>query len=155
MIEAEACALAAAHIEATQLDTLSALVEEMRGDNQQDDITRSEQADRRFHLAIAEATKNSAMVAAVEMLWNMRFRSPQSRMLATKAHAAGVKPRIEEHVAIVEALRSGDPEQARDAMRSHLSRVMDTLLETTEIHEIDRARERTHEQRRRYLIRAD
>lgn len=151
-IEGEACALAAAHIDEAQLVRLEALVEEMRGDNLMDDILRSEQVDRRFHMVIADASRNSAMVAAVDMLWDMRFRSPQSRMLTTKAHAAGVKPRVDEHVAIVEALRSRDPEQARLAMRTHLSRVLDTLLETTEIEEIDQARERVQEQRRRYAV---
>lgn len=149
-IEGEACALAATQIDSMQLQRLDALVAEMHGDNQDDDIARSEQADRRFHLLIAEASGNSAMAAVVDMLWDMRFRSPQSRMLTTKAHAAGVKPRVEEHVAIVDALKRGDPELARAAMRLHLGRVLDTLLETTEIHEIGQARERVELQRKRY-----
>ena len=149
-IEAEACALAATHIDSAQLGQLDALVAEMQGDNQDNDITRSEQADRRFHMVIAEASGNSAIAAVVDMLWDMRFRSPQSRLLTTKAHAAGVKPRVDEHVAIVDALKRGDPELARSAMRLHLGRVLDTLLETTEIHEIDQARERVQLQRRRY-----
>jgi DNA-binding FadR family transcriptional regulator len=149
-IESEACALAATQIEPAQLRELDALVEEMRGDNLENDIAQSEQVDRRFHITIAQASGNSAMVAVVDMLWDIRFRSPQSRMLTAKAHAAGVRPRVEEHVAIVDALKRGDPEQAREAMRSHLGRVLDTLLETTEIHEVDQARERVQQQRRRY-----
>lgn len=149
-IESEACALAAQHIDQTGLDQLDALVELMRGDNLVDDIVRSEQVDRRFHLAIAEATRNSALVAVVTMLWDMRFRSPQSRLLTVKAHAAGVKPRVDEHVAILDALRSHDPEAARIAMASHIDRVLETLLETTEIHEVDQAREKVRAQRKRY-----
>ncbi len=117
-----------------------------------DDIRRSEQADRRFHMLIAEASGNGAIAAVVNLLWEMRFRSPQSRMLTTKAHAAGVKPRVNEHVAIIDALRRGDPEQARFAMPSHLERVLDTLLRTTEVHEIDQARERVQQQRQRYAL---
>lgn len=149
-IESEACALAATQIEAAQLRELDALVEEMRGDNLGDDIAHSEQVDRRFHSLIAQASGNSAMVAVVDMLWDIRFRSPQSRMLTSKAHAAGVKPRVEEHVAIVDALKGGNPDQARAAMRHHLGRVLDTLLETTEIDEVDQARERVQQQRKRY-----
>lgn len=152
-IEAEACALAAQHIDAAGLDQLATLVDVMRGDNLLDDIVRSEQVDRRFHLMIAEATRNSAMAAAVAMLWDMRLRSPQTRLLTVKAHAAGVKPRVEEHVAILDALRSGDPDAARAAMRSHIDRVLETLLETTEIDEVDRAREKIREQRERYARR--
>lgn len=151
-IEAEACALAARQIDDAQLVQLDALVEEMRSDNLMDDIRRSEQADRRFHMLIAEASGNSAIAAVVDLLWEMRFRSPQSRMLTTKAHSAGVKPRVDEHVAIIDALRLRDPEQARFAMQSHLERVLDTLLRTTEVHEIDQARERVQQQRRRYAL---
>lgn len=151
-IEGEACALAAKQIDDSQLEQLDALITEMRSDNLLDDITQSEQVDRRFHMLIAEASGNSAMAAVVDILWDMRFRSPQSRMLTTKAHAAGVKPRVEEHVAIVDALRHGDPQQARAAMQSHLGRVLDTLLQTTEIHEVDRARERIQQQRQRYAL---
>lgn len=150
-IEAEACALAAQRIDDAGLDQLATLVELIRGDNLVDDVVRSEQADRRFHLAIAEATQNSAMAATVAMLWDMRLRSPQSRLLTVKAHAAGVKPRVDEHVAILDALRSRDPEAARAAMRSHIDRVLETLLEMTEIHEVHQAREKVREQRRRYV----
>jgi DNA-binding FadR family transcriptional regulator len=149
-IESEACALAATQIETAQLLQLDALVEEMRSDNLGNDIAHSEQVDRRFHVLIAQASGNSAMVAVVDMLWDIRFRSPQSRMLTTKAHAAGVKPRVEEHVAIVDALKRGDPEHARAAMQLHLGRVLDTLLETTEIDEVDQARERVQQKRKRY-----
>ncbi|WP_076073051.1 FadR/GntR family transcriptional regulator [Sphingomonas montana] len=149
-IEGEACALAATQIDIGQLQQLDALVDEMQGDNLENDIPRSEQADRQFHMVIAEASGNSAMSAVVDLLWDIRFRSPQSRMLTTKAHLAGIKPRVEEHVAIVDALRRSDPVQARAAMRLHLERVLETLLETTEIQEVNQARDRVHQQRRRF-----
>lgn len=150
-IEGEACALAAARITADDLGTLAALVEEMRGANGRD-VDRSERADRRFHLVIAEATQNSAMRAAVEALWDARDRSPQYRLMSDKAHAAGVVPRIDEHHAIIEGLRSGDPAAARAAMRDHLTRVLDSVLEATEVQELEQARERVAEQRRRYAL---
>jgi hypothetical protein len=43
------------------------------------------------------------------MLWDARARSPQSQLLSTKAHAAGVKPRIDEHAAILDALSFPQP----------------------------------------------
>jgi len=36
-------------------------------------------------------------------------RSPQNRSLSAKVRAKGVKPRIDEHTAIVDALRRRDP----------------------------------------------
>ena len=62
----------------------------------------------------------------------------------------GVKPRIDEHTAILDALRRRDPEAARNAMRDHLSRVIEALLEATEIQELERTRAQIAEQRRRY-----
>ena len=79
-----------------QLDDLQALVEEMQAENDRD-ILMSEDADRRFHMLIANATRNSAIINAVETLWDARARSPQTQSLSVKAHAAGVIPRIEEH----------------------------------------------------------
>ena len=38
----------------------------------------SEEADRRFHELIASSTQNSGIIAAVQMLWDARARSPQS-----------------------------------------------------------------------------
>ena len=147
-IEGEACALAATHINDEELAELGHLLAEM--ERARHDVTASEAVDRRFHLAIAGATKNSAMLAAVEMLWDARVRSPQYRLLSDKAHDAGVTPRSDEHGLILEALHSRDPGIARNAMRSHLTRVLDSLLEATEVHELEQVRARVDAQRRRY-----
>jgi len=148
-IEGETCALAATRIEDTQLTELDALVAEMRNENEHD-VVMSEDADRRFHELIARATNNSGMISAVQMLWDARARSPQNRSLSSKVRAMGVKPRIDEHTAILDALRRRDPEAARAAMRDHLSRVIEALLEATEIQELERTRAQIAEQRRRY-----
>lgn len=149
-IEGEACALAATRMEEAQFTQLTDLIAEMRNENQHDDVVMSEDADRRFHELIASSTQNSGMVAAVQMLWDARMRSPQNRSMSRKVRARGVKPRIDEHTAIVRALKRRDPEAARAAMREHLSRVMEELLEVTEVEELERARAKLAEKRRRY-----
>ena len=148
-IEGESCALAATRITDDELDELMSLVGEMQAENVHD-IVMSEDADRRFHMLIARATQNSAMIAAVELLWDARARSPQYRLMSEKAHAAGVKPRIDEHAAIVSALRTRDPERARRAMVNHLTRVLEALLEATEVIELEEARRRVAAHRERY-----
>ena len=148
-IEGEACALAAALISDQQLDELQELVAEMQAENARD-VVLSEDADRRFHMLIATSSQNSAMVAAVQMLWDARARSPQTQLLSTKAHAAGVKPRIDEHAEILDALRARSPDGARRAMRDHLTRVLDSLLAATEVHELEQARARIAAERKRY-----
>jgi len=149
-IEGEACALAAARITEEELGELARLVGEMQEENKRD-VAMSEDADRRFHMLIAEATQNSAMKLAVEMLWDARARSPQYKLLSSKAQAAGLKPRIDEHSAILNALRERNPDNAREAMRVHISRVLESLLEATEVHELEQARARVAEQRRKYV----
>ena len=148
-IEGEAAALAALRITNAQVDELAAILAEMAAESGRD-IGRTEDADRRFHLAIAAATQNSAVVAAVEMLWEARARSPQYKLMSDKAHAAGVVPLIDEHAAIVAALRGRQPDGARAAMRGHLTRVLDSIMAATEVHELEQARERVAAQRRRY-----
>lgn len=147
-IEGEACALAAARITDAELAAIEAVLEEIAADGS--DIARSEAADRRFHMLIAAATQNSGMTAAVEMLWDARARSPQYKAMSDKAHAAGVVPRIDEHAVIVAALRRRRPEEARIAMRQHLTRVLESIMAATEVHELEQARERVAAQRRRY-----
>jgi DNA-binding FadR family transcriptional regulator len=149
-IEGEACALAALRIDDAQVARLGALIEEMRDDNQSNEILMSEDADRRFHELIAESTQNSAIIAAVQMLWAARQRSPQSHRLDDKSRASGFVPPIEEHKKIVRALKRHDPDAARAAMHQHLTRVMENMLEATEVAEIRRARAAVAEKRQRY-----
>jgi DNA-binding FadR family transcriptional regulator len=147
-IESEACALAATRISDEEIEQLETLLAEMN--SAADDAVAAEDADRRFHLLIANTTRNSAMLASVQMLWDARARSPQTQLLSVKAHAAGVTPRIDEHAAILQALKERNPGAARHAMRNHLSRVLDSLLAATEVQEVEQARLRMAETRARY-----
>ena len=150
IIEGEAAALAAVRIDDDQLRQLSDLIAEMRDDNKQNQILMSEEADRRFHELIASSTQNSGMIAAVQMLWDARARSPQSHSMDDKGRARGLKPPIDEHAAILRALKRRDPEAARAAMHVHITRVIDGMLKVTEVEEIERARAVAAEKRRRY-----
>jgi GntR family uxuAB operon transcriptional repressor len=91
-----------------------------------DDRGANEMADRNFHLAIARATGNSALVGVVEYLWNQRgtlwhklkehFQTEELR-----------KQTLHDHRAILEAIASHDVAGARQAMRAHLERVTRTF----------------------------
>ena len=145
--EGEACAVAASRIRDDDLADLESLLQEI---DYGGDVLAAEDADRRFHLRIAEITGNSAMFAVIEMLWEARDRSPQYRFLTDKAHEARVVPREDEHAKILEALRSRDPAKARSAMRSHITRVVDALLKATEVHEVAQAKAKVDAQRRKF-----
>lgn len=130
LIESEAAALAATLASDEELESIAALVDAIDQENR--DPKGAERADRAFHLAIARATRNSAMAGAVESLWDMRETSAQAALLHAKARNANVKPVVDEHRVIVDALRARDPEAARGAMRAHLSAVIQSLLLVTD-----------------------
>jgi GntR family transcriptional repressor for pyruvate dehydrogenase complex len=136
LIESQVAALAASHISTERIGRLAALVADM----ERTDLMAAEAADREFHLEIARATGNSALEMTVATLWDTRSRSPQYRLLTEKVRAAGVAPRLSEHQAIVDALAAHDPGRAHDAMWEHLSRVIDALLEATEVEAVAQAR---------------
>nr|AQQ74556.1 hypothetical protein [uncultured bacterium] len=149
-IEGEACAIAATRITDEQIAELEDALSEMRADNRQNKVMMSEEADRRLHELIALATQNSAIHAAVQMLWDTRMRSPQTHLMDDRVRARGMKPPIAEHAAIVRALKRRDPEAARAAMHRHLTRVIKQQLQHTEVREMERVRAKAAEKRRWY-----
>jgi DNA-binding FadR family transcriptional regulator len=150
-IESETCALAAQRVKDEDLQQLEELLDAM-AEAGPENLEACELADYEFHMVIARASENSGMVAAVDTLWQARQRSPQYRLMISKAHAAGVVPRHSEHLAILEALRSRDMEQAKLAMRAHISRVLDDFMKAAEVYEVEKARQRLALQRQRFAL---
>lgn len=151
LFEPEAAALAAATITDEELDRLEEILADMVEENAAE--AKGEQADRRFHVAIAEATRNAAIVSVIENLWDARYRSPLCRHMLDKARAVGVKPRIDEHRQLLDALRTRDPQQARRVMREHLEHVIEGLLAATELEALERARTEVEAKRVEYARR--
>lgn len=151
LFEGEAAALAATVITDDEIRELERVLEEMVAENESD--VRGEQADRRFHLLIAKATRNVAIASVVEQLWDLRYNSPLCRHILEKARQVGVKPRIDEHTELLKALRARDPQWARRAMREHLERVIDGLLVATEMEALERARSEVAAKRSEYARR--
>lgn len=139
LVEPEVAGLAAAQIDRQELMQLAALVNEIGQENARNAGTES--ADREFHLLIARASRNAALLHIVEDLWTLRAASPETALLYAKARAANIQPVVEEHTAILRALEAHDPAEARNAMRAHLDAVLDSLLFATEERAIDEARQ--------------
>jgi GntR family transcriptional repressor for pyruvate dehydrogenase complex len=149
LFEGEAAALAASQIKDEELATLGKLLVEMDRENKRGDGL-TESSDREFHLTIARATRNAAIVRTIEDLWDLRSTSPEAALVYSRARAADVKPVVDEHVAIVAALKGRDPKKARAAMRGHLSAVLDHLLFAIEEKAIEDARQALKTTRERY-----
>ena len=148
LMEGEAAALAAIHVTDQEIAELQQLVEMIFAGNRR--RYGAEDADHAFHRVIARATRNAAIERMVEELWNLRSASPECALLLDKARTANVQPIVDEHTAIVEALRSRDPAGARKAMRAHLSAVIDHLLFSIEEDAVAEARRSVASTRERY-----
>lgn len=148
LIEGEAAALAAVQVTDEDVAEIEALVHAIAEENL--DPSGTERADRDFHLAIARATRNGAIHDAVRQLWKLREESPESALLHAKARHANIKPVVDEHAAILDALRKRDPHAARAAMRVHLAAVLESLLFATEEKAIEEARRISRTNRERY-----
>jgi DNA-binding FadR family transcriptional regulator len=124
MIESEIAAIAAKAATGAAVDAILKAVEQM--ERHHEDRASNELADRNFHLAIARATGNTALVGVVEYLWNNRG----SLWHKLKEHYQTEELRLQtlpDHRKILEAIAAHDPAGARHAMRSHLERVTRTF----------------------------
>ncbi|MCH8619772.1 FadR/GntR family transcriptional regulator [Undibacterium sp. TS12] len=124
LIESEIAAIAARVATDAAIDGILRAVLDMEKNH--DNYSSNEQADRNFHLSIAQATGNSALVGTVEYLWNQRGRLWHK----LKEHFQTEDLRqqtLKDHRAILEAIAAHDPAEARKAMRAHLERVTRTF----------------------------
>jgi len=148
IIEAETAALAATLIDDEQCDRLDKIIDAMEEENQLE--IQGENADRAFHVGIAEATGNSALVAVIDDLWRRRETSPMVVNTMEKARSKGIKPVVDDHRRILAALRKRNAVAARTAMQDHLSRVIEGLLKATETEAMARVSTEIAARRERY-----
>lgn len=111
--------LACSRMSDQQLDDLESLIE---GHSDQVLVQGSkgyyqESGDRDFHFRIAKASENNLLVSLVcgDLYDLLRIYRYKSSTMVGRAEAA-----LEEHRAILSALRQRDPEKAEAAMRNHL-----------------------------------
>jgi len=120
LIEPEIAAIAARVATDKAVDAILQAAADMEAHH--DNKFNCEHGDREFHLSIARATGNSALVGVIEYLWDQRgrlwhrlhehFRTEELR-----------KETITDHRRVVEAIVARDPVEAKRAMRAHLERV--------------------------------
>ena len=78
-------------------------------------------SDRDFHLRIAEATGNGALVQVVKMLWDERA-GPLYQQLEHHYDTPELwRAALAEHRAVMKAVAERDPVAARTAMQRHLN----------------------------------
>ncbi|MFD1217094.1 MULTISPECIES: FadR/GntR family transcriptional regulator [Microbulbifer] len=150
MFESEAAGLAAREMTDQEVQELEEILQEMVTENATD--SSAEVADEKFHLHIARGTHNDAVVSVCEHLWKLRNSSSVSARILEKVRQVGSKPRIEEHQVILQAIKKRDSEAARNAMRDHLQRVVQQLLDATEAEALEAARREVSAARQRFAL---
>jgi DNA-binding GntR family transcriptional regulator len=120
LLEGEAARLAAGRIEPSVLADLRERVARLRREGL-DGTGR--QDDRDFHAAIVQASGNPVLAATIG---DLRKRTAMFRLGRLPERLDQV---CDEHLAIVDALASGDGETARTAMQRHIDNVRAHLLQ--------------------------
>lgn len=151
LFEAEAAALAAPMMTDETLAQLEQYIQAMSNDDNELGISHDE-ADRLFHLAIAQATNNSAIIYTIESMWLMRTEAAKLQAVYKTVCERGADDREGEHRDILEALRSRDPAAARAAMRGHFTRMIEALLKESEEEAYREVKRQASESRSRYLM---
>jgi DNA-binding FadR family transcriptional regulator len=118
MIEGECAALAAKNGTPAQLRAIRKAHAELTRESKRD--RNPLHLDRAFHVAIAQATGNSALELVVQTLWDQRV-GPLYRALEMKLeYPAMAGDTTDEHEAVVAAILARNPASARAAMRRHM-----------------------------------
>ena len=119
VIEAECAALAAKSAKKAQVtaieDALRAMQKEFDADRQ------PLSGDRLFHVRVAEATGNGALVAVVKMLWEERTNTLYQQLEEHYDSPALWTAAMTEHRAVLKAIAAHDVAGARSSMQRHLT----------------------------------
>lgn len=146
LVEGEAAALAALSISEEELEQLSKTLEAMEAG------IEPEKADRSFHLIISSATRNNAILLAVEKFWALRDSQKNIKAAYSNVCSQSDKDRLEEHRAIYLALKGRDTQAARAAMHSHFNRLINSLFAMSEAQALEEVRKQSNQTRDLYSL---
>ena len=122
-LEGVAARAAAGRIDQATLDHLEVLIGVMREAAARDDHRAEADADHNFHHAIVKASGNRM----VEHVWQTMRLSITTCLTHSITHRS-LHEIAERHVAVLEALRSGDPDRAEAAVRRHIEEPGEWIL---------------------------
>ncbi|MCA1323170.1 FadR/GntR family transcriptional regulator [Herbaspirillum sp. alder98] len=118
MIEGEVAHAAAQHASDAQITAIDDAFQAMIADTAAG--INPLQADRLFHIRVAEATGNSVLVGLVTQLFDARLGPLFKRLHSHFDSKVVWLEAIDEHAQVMQALRARDPAAAREAMRRHM-----------------------------------
>ncbi|OGC00735.1 MAG: hypothetical protein A3G35_19040 [candidate division NC10 bacterium RIFCSPLOWO2_12_FULL_66_18] len=129
MLEGLAARLAAPRIARDEVDRLAELFRGLDVTPTPAAIRRYVERDRHFHWRLVEIAGNEQLAHAMDSV-NMMFFAYQDGLVRPAAET------IQEHWAILEALRRKDPDASEAAMRLHIRRSVEQLEKEAEAEEV-------------------
>lgn len=129
LFEADAVRLASERISNDELQQLRHFLTSMQHAINEQDPGSAERADQKFHLIIADATRNSAISSVIRWLWTLRNKSEISHHFHQHLRDSGNCPILDDHQEILDALMQRDADAAEKAVKQHLTRVITELTE--------------------------
>ena len=156
LFEAEAAALAAPIISDEAIEELERLIAVMSGKKLNGSLKgmTPDQADEAFHLTIAKATKNPAIIYVISSMWSMRKEAAELQIVYRSVCDKDPNHREDEHQEILTALKNRDSTASRVAMRAHFTRMIEALLIASEEEAYQEVKKKTAESRSRFLLAA-
>jgi GntR family transcriptional regulator, transcriptional repressor for pyruvate dehydrogenase complex len=119
VIESECAALAAKSAKRAQVQAIEGALDEMESAMEQGRQPLS--GDRLFHLRIAEATGNGALVDVIRLLWEERTGELFKRLEHHYDSPELWRTAMSEHRAVLKSIAARQPDAARTAMQRHLN----------------------------------
>lgn len=120
LVEGEVAALAARHARKAHVAAMAGALESMREDAEAGIEPRA--GDEAFHTAIAQACGNEVLSDTVRSYWSARHGPLFSRLGDYFENPASWSAAVVEHEAVLDAIRSHEPQAARAAMQQHLKK---------------------------------
>ena len=128
-LECNAASLAARRATEEDLRELEKSVEQMIAEIRSGQEGLGSDADLSFHMAIAYATRNVVQIHIMRSFYDMLFFGIRENLQHLYSDPSNLDRIIEQHQAIVDAIRRHDPDAASEAMRTHITYVIDFFRE--------------------------
>lgn len=119
-LEVQAARLAAAHVDADQVQTMEEALGAMDAAASVEDEDAFHTADIRFHEALAAASSNRMLLQIIQELAEPLMQSRRQSYQGHRRTGRDLAPVVEQHRAVLAAVRASDADGAGESMRQHL-----------------------------------
>lgn len=124
VIDALAAELAAQRITPPELSKLEWTNQQMRQAGENEDFSTMAELNLEFHSELAGSSGNSFLLQTLRSVHDRVRRFPGT----TFSHGTRWLAAVEEHEAILEALRAGDPQASHELARQHMTRAREIRI---------------------------